>query len=50
MFSQWFENLKLFVGDESDLPALDELKRMFEGGYSEVEAWSICTNECVFAE
>lgn len=50
MFSQWLENLKLFVGDVNDLPSLDELKRLFESGYSELDAWSICTREFVYVD
>jgi hypothetical protein len=38
MFSQWLENVKMLVGDESDLPPIDDLKRLFEGGRSESDA------------
>jgi hypothetical protein len=47
MFSQWLENLKMLVGDVNDLPSMTELKRLFEGGYSELDAWACWTGEMV---
>jgi hypothetical protein len=41
MFEIWLANFKMLVGDdEEELPPLAELRRLFEGGRSEWEAWS----------
>lgn len=37
----------MLVGDVDDLPSLDVLKRLFEGGRSEWEAWSEFSGQLV---
>ena len=47
MFEQWLANFKMLVGDDEELPPLAELRRLFEGGRSEWEAWCEIANEPV---
>jgi len=50
MFSQWLENLKLMIGDGNELPSLSDLKQLFEGGYSELDAWALLAGEIVHVD
>jgi hypothetical protein len=50
MFSQWLENLNLMLGEGNELLSLDELKRLFEGGHSELDAWAMLAGEWIASE
>ena len=51
MFEQWLENLEMLVDGVEELPPLEELRRLFEAGESEWEAWCeftgtpVCSDE-----
>jgi hypothetical protein len=50
MFTQWVENLRLLIGAVDELPALSDLKRLFESGYSELDAWAMLAGEYVYVD